>query len=558
MPERPAYRRWRIVALVGVLAGALLLRLQAVAFGLPAMLDPDEPIFLLLAYRLIKNRTLNPKWFGHPGTTTIYCMALVEIGAFAAGYLTGQFPDSAAFGQAFYRDPSVVFIPARLFIVACGMGSILLTYFLGKRLFGSPAALIAAAALALDPLHIRYSQIIRTDMMASIFVLLVMLAAIEVARRGRARDYVLAGIALGLACATKWPAAACVVGVLGAAVLRAIEHPGERGQVVRRTIMFGAVAALSLIAVSPYLLLDYQAVIADLHGEARPFHLGATGHGFAGNLAWYLGDPLFVALGPLGLLASLAGFVIGSRQSRVFAATVVPVALVFTIMISAQALVWERWIVPILPLASIAMAASCVAAIEALRPRLSRLSRYAISLVAALAAITPLVMTGQGFARERENDTRLLATAWAREHIAAGSTVTVEHMAFDVLQQPWTFLYPAGDAGCVDVRANLHGEISYSQIGEWRGSRPVVDIGTMAPEHLASCRGDWAILVNWDRYRAEADRFPNEVASYERFAEPGRIVATFSPEPGRIGGPQVRIVRFDRQRSAKAAETSGR
>lgn len=540
----PAVRRNAL--LVAVLVIALLLRLQEIGFGLPALLDPDEPIFVLLSLRLIKDHTLNPAWFGHPGTTTIYCLALIEIGTFAIGHLFGWFPDAASFGRAIYRDPSMLFLPARAFIVACGMASIVLTYLLAKQLFGIRVALIAAVALAIDPVHIRYSQIIRTDMQASVFILLELLAAVAIVRRGSLRDYVLAGMALGLGCATKWPAAACVVGAFGAAALRAFDHPEEHRLVFRRTIVFGAAGLATLIAASPYLILDYQTVIANLHGEERPIHLGTTGGGFLGNIVWYLSGPFLTSLGVLGLIAALAGFVIGIRRSRVFAMTVVPVAILFMIMIGTQSLIWERWIVPVLPLASIAAAVGAVAAYEAAKPRLPRPALIAGVSVIVLMAIVPVALTVRDYARERATDTRRLATAWARAHIAPGSTVTVEHMAFDVLQQPWTFLFPAGDAGCVNVRANLNGEISYAQIGKWRGARPVVDIGTVAPDRLAGCRGDWAILVNWDRYRAEADRFPSEVESYRRYVVGGTVVATFSPKPGHIGGPIVRVVHFRR------------
>ena len=546
MTMRLSPRIWLGVAIAAVLALAVVLRAQAIDFGLPALLDPDEPIFLLLAFHLLNDQTLNPQWFGHPGTTTIYCLALIEIATYGFGHVAGWFADPAAFGKALYTDPAIVVLPARWFIVLCGLATIALTYKLGKRLFSPQVGFVAMLMLALDPVHIRYSQIIRTDMQATVFVLLVLLMAAAILRRGHWRDYCLAGIALGLAVATKWPAAASIVGVFGAAALRAWQHSDERSQVLLRTIAFGAVSVVTLLVVSPYLVLDYQTFLQDMQGEKRPYHLGATGSGLFGNIGWYLRGPLLDALGPLGGLAALAGLVVGARRSPAFAVIVLPVCLAFMLMISAQALVWERWIVPILPLLSIALGAAAVAAYQFLRERLARPLAYSITVVAAAAALVPVALAGQEFARERSNDTRLLATQWAREHIAAGSTVTVEHMAFDALQQPWTFLYPAGDAGCVDARAALQGKISYSDVGGWRGSRPVVDIGTVAPAQLFKCRGDFAILVNWDRYLAERDRFPAEAANYARFTQPGEVVATFTPKPGERGGPTVRIVRFGR------------
>jgi hypothetical protein len=48
-----------------ILLAALAIRLYSVAFGLPALTDPDELMFELGAYRMIDGGQLNPEWFGH-------------------------------------------------------------------------------------------------------------------------------------------------------------------------------------------------------------------------------------------------------------------------------------------------------------------------------------------------------------------------------------------------------------------------------------------------------------------------------------------------------------
>ncbi|MDQ9782783.1 hypothetical protein, partial [Serratia marcescens] len=111
--------------------------------------------------------SLNPGWFGHPGTTTLYCLALVSLGVGGLGIATGRFADSQALMAAVYADPGILFLPARLFIVACGIACVWLTWSLGKRLGGPRLGLIAAAFLAVNAVHIEYSQIIRTDVQAT-------------------------------------------------------------------------------------------------------------------------------------------------------------------------------------------------------------------------------------------------------------------------------------------------------------------------------------------------------------------------------------------------------
>jgi hypothetical protein len=180
---------------------------------------------------------------------------------------------------------------------------------------------------------------------------------------------------------------------------------------------------------------------------------------------------------------------------------------------------------------------------EAVRPRFGTTAQTGALAVGVAVVVIPTLITERARAAERRTDTRLLAGTWAKAHILPGSVVTVEHGAFDILGQPWRFLYPVG-VGCVDVRAALSGQFSYATVDKRRAGKPVIDLGTVAPEHLASCRGDWAITVNWDRYRAEPDHFAAEAASYARLARGGHIAASFYPDPGRVGGPIVRIVRL--------------
>lgn len=531
-----------------VLLLAFALRLRGLAFGLPALLDPDEPTFVLLALKLLRNGTLNPGWFGHPGSTTIYLLAMVEAGVYGIGHFTGRFSDPEAFVRAIYADPSVVFLPGRWLILLSGLVCVWLTWRLAERLFGPRVGLMAAALLAIDPLHIRYSQIIRTDVQASMFVLLTLLAASNIARRGKTADFVLAGVGVGLACATKWPAVTVVVGGLGAWFLRWRDHPEERSALRHRLVLFGVAATLALFIASPYLLLDYPTVLSNLHGEERPRHLGATGGGPLNNLWWYVSGPLVDAFGLPALVLTGAGLALLAVRSKLFRYILLPTILLFLLSIIVQHLIWERWVVPLLPLLAIAGAYMASTLADWLTRKFSRrpVLRGAIVVAVAAALTLPPILTGNAQARERDLDTRSLATAWAVRHISAGKSVAIEYLAFDILPQPWKILFPAGERGCVDVRPNLAGHIQLSTIDAWRSGRAVVDLGNVAPTELASCRTDFVIVSNWDRYSLQSADYPKELATYSSLLSGGRQVAVFRPMRGRVGGPTVRVWQLPR------------
>jgi len=532
--------RWRpsaeALALWAILLAALWLRLDGVGFGLPALNDPDEPLFMMTALEMLQKHSFDPGWFGHPGTITLYSLALVIAAVGGIGIATGRFADADALAAAVYADPGIVFLPARVMIVLCGVLCVWLTFRLGKRLGGARIGLVAAAILAVNAAHIEYSQIIRTDIQASVFMLLGALAAAGIAEQGRRRDYLFAGICAGLACATKWPAAAILVTAICAWAYRA---PGERHW--SRLAMVVAAAVITLFAVSPYLLIDHATVVANLSGEARPLHPGATGGGFFANLGWYAAGPLLSSLGVGGLLLAAAGFVWGGGKRRLWVFVILPFCLLFFAMICFQSLRWERWVVPLLPFAALA-AGRALCGLADLLPR-HRL-RMAALPVALLILLTPMVWETRIEAAERQHDTRQIASAWLRDHAPPGSSVLIEHAAFDLLAAPFELRTAMGSAGCVDVGDLLSGQIRYSKVDRLRGGGAIVDVGHVDRTKLESCRADFAVVTNHLRYRADPVGYREELARYDSLLAGGTTRLIVKPRRGERSGPEVHVVQL--------------
>ncbi len=542
--------RWKGAALALVLVAGLLLRLNGLNFGLPSLNDPDELMFEMGAIRMLTGPTLNPGWFGHPATTTIYLLAVINVVVFVGGWAFGAWPGPEAYAQAIYFDPGIMILPGRLAMVAFGLWSIWLTWRLGKALAGNRVGLVAAAVLAVNPVHIAYSQIVRSDMMAVCFMLLVMLAALRVARGGGRRDLVLGALWLGLAIVTKWPFALSGLAMAGALALRVQRSEESAAGAARRLIVFGVLAGLFGLLVSPFILLDYPMLLRNLEGEAQLHHLGATGGPPLANAWWYLSGPILASLGLAGALAAAPGLVLLARRREALA-IVLPLMAVFFIVFCLQRLIWERWALPLTPALAIAAALGLVWIFEAIGRRLSSGARAGLAAVLAFAVLQPQVGQALSAARVRTHDTRQMAAAWVRTHVPAGATILVEHFGFDLLQGPYEFLFPVGNAGCVNVRDMLSGKIQYDQIEEARDQRSNVDYGTLNPARRDTCGMGWAVLTQYDRYAAERETFPEAYAAYVDLLRRGTIVATFAPVAGESGGPVVRVVRFREGRPAQ-------
>ena len=534
LPPRNRDRWTERAAILLILLIAAAIRIHGVGFGLPALNDPDEPLFMMTALDMLRSGNPNPGWFGHPATLTFYAIALVMVAVAGFGVLSGRFADLDAFGAAAYADPSILFLPARLFFVACGVLCVWLTYRLGKRLGGARLGLLAAALIAVNSVHVSYSQVIRTDVQMTVFVLLATLASLNILERGRWRDHALAGVFIGLGVATKWPAALFAMSPLAAAFVC-----GEGWGRMRNAAIVGAAAAVALLIASPFLLLDYATVIHNLTGEARPAHPGATGGGLLANIGWYLRGPLLGSFGTAGLALVAIGSVFGLSDRRVRIA-VLPGVAALAIVICVQALVWERWLVPLLPFLALGAAAAICALAGRLRAFGRRLTGVEFTAIAALL-MAPMVAATFTTQAERADDTRQAASAWITANAPRGSTILVEHAAFDLLQNGWPLRFPLGSAGCVDAAALLAGRIPYSRVETLRAGSAVVDFGHLDSEQLASCQGRFAVFTHEEVYRQEPARYRVQLDRYRAISAGGRLRAVIRPEPGSRGGPVVRI-----------------
>ena len=543
--------RWGLL-LLPVLAVALGLRVYGINFGLPALNDPDELMFVLGSIRMLKGLSFNPGWFGHPATTTMYGLALLDIASFAGGYAMGLFHSVRGFAEVVYANPTWAILPGRLMMAVFGTAVVRLTARLGRQLFDRPTGLAAAALLAVNPMEVYWSQVIRTDIMATFFMLLCMLAALRVAREGRWRDHVLASLWLGLAIATKWPFATSGLAIAGALALRLLHAPeGIRAGWPRAAIRLALCAMMGigfLLLTSPYLVIEHETVLRNLHGEAQLHHLGATGGTPWQNVWWYLRGPIWAGMGTVGLVLVALGLPRFIRQREAMA-ILVPAALALFVINCLQHLVWERWALPLFPLLAIVAGVGLVALCRRVAVLLGRgngtsgPALAAQGLLVALALV-PLAITAHANDRARLDDTRQQASRWAIAHIPPGSTVMIEHFAFDLYPQQWTFLFPLGEVGCVDAKAMLRGKVGYSAIDSGRNGRSNVDYGTLSPATRPSCRSDYAIISQYDRYRQEQANFPKEYAAYRQLLAQGTIVASFAADPGRSVGPTIRIVHF--------------
>jgi hypothetical protein len=436
------------LVLVGICGLAILLRIIGLAYGLPAVFNPDETPILNRALAFAKGDP-NPHNFVYP-SLYFYALFVWEGLFFVAGRVAGLFDSLAAFEREFFVDPSRHFLAARAFGVLCGTATVIAVYRVGQRLYDRATGLVAAAFLAVSPIAVRDSHYVKLDVPVTLMTVLAhaALARILVDREAaaRRRTWLIAGLLAGLAVSTQY-----YVVFIGAAIVAVTIVDFTRTRSWRVTGPLFLWCALGTIvgffAGTPFLLVDFQKALSDIaHVREVDIDRAVVGGAFTGVGA-YVQILFRDAVGwPVALLAG-AGTLLALALDWRRALLLVVFPLAFFAFI-ANTVPMSRYLNAILPFVVLAAAV----ATTWLARLAGRRANAAIAVVAALAIVPGLVGSLRTGLFIREADTRALAQAYVERQVQAGSSVLV---------QPHSVPLRQSREGLVEaLRANIGSEAS--------------------------------------------------------------------------------------------------
>jgi dolichyl-phosphate-mannose--protein O-mannosyl transferase len=136
---------------------------------------------------------LNPHWFGHPASTTIYLTALTHELIYKLGRLSGHFADWRDYRDLYLNDPTLFFWLPRMITVLFGSASVFLIYAIATNFTSSVFALLAALFFTVSPSSVHFATQVRPDVQLTFWILLAVWFSINIAKTGRIRDYIAAG-----------------------------------------------------------------------------------------------------------------------------------------------------------------------------------------------------------------------------------------------------------------------------------------------------------------------------------------------------------------------------
>ena len=511
------------VALAAIVALAALLRLWAIDFGLPLVTHPDEPLIVDAAARMVTAHSLNPHWYRYPAF-----IIDIEAGLLAVVRRAGL--DDAA-------QRRWALEAGRLVMAAFAVATVCLTGVLGRRLArlagrsrravdadvdADIAGLAAAALLAVSFVHVKDAHFLKPDVPTGFFTALTLWCTLNAWERGSlsARQWLAAGVALGLATATKYTgAAAALVPALALALLAG----RDLRALLRPLLALSAAAALVFIILNPFAVLTPRAFLWSVDGVQAELTHYATGHdGAEGNdtWRWYIlevGRSGFGAL-PALLVACgvLAALVVLARTHAGDTARVLALPLAFIVayyaLIARYPVRFDRQLIPALPYLAVVGGFGVAELLHVARRYrgVPRPALLALTLLALLSA--PQVARAVRWDRTQSvRDTRYVALDWLEAHVPPGTPVARE----------W-YTPPVAQAGYGDI--------------------PVRKTDDQSLAWYRAAGAQYLLLSSFmfQRYLDDPNLYPADAAFYRALlAQPRQVTIT-----GR-NGPVVIIMRID-------------
>jgi 4-amino-4-deoxy-L-arabinose transferase-like glycosyltransferase len=412
--------------LLWLIAIALLLRSWGIGFGLPFTYHPDEHQYVDSALGFFKG-DLNPHRFNNPALYKY--MLFLEYGLlYLVGRCAGLFRSVAEFEALWHTDPTIFYLLGRLTGAVFGTATIPLTYLIGKYTYGRRSGLLASCFLAFTFLHARDSHYAVNDVPMTFLAMASILCSVLMHQRGSTRYYLLAGLFIGLATATKYVAALATIPFLLAHFL---SHPSGLRDIPAKLISsklikgFTALGAAYLIA-SPYSLLDSQAFMEDIRLLSLRGAMGFKGLQLADVSGWvfYL-RTLNWGMGYGLLLISIIGLLFAVCRHTKEDLLLISFPLALYLFLGRQVMFFARFIIPALPILVLLAARVLLLAISRM-PLLGQAKNYVLVIAVVAALLQPTCSIIRHNYLLTRKDTRTIAKDWIEENIPSGAKIIVE------------------------------------------------------------------------------------------------------------------------------------
>jgi phage shock protein PspC (stress-responsive transcriptional regulator) len=417
--------KYLFILLFIVFVGSLV-RLWGIDFGLPhTQCRPDQYQCVLILTAPLRN--FHPRDFIYPSFYK-YILLFVYAFYFIWGMVSGRFNSLNDFMAEFAIDPSVFYLIDRVLSAAFGVLTVVIIYYIARRLFNEKIAVVSSFFLSLAYLHIKLSHFGGVDVPMTFFIMVSIFLILKCYESKSLKDYFVSGICAGLAASTKYPAALLIVTMFITHFLNCGELKEKKISCLldKRITVFLFTFVLGFLAGTPFALIDLRNFIDTFFFAVKATGVSSGNYINPPKQAWWyhLSLTLFFGLGSPLLFASLAGIAVFFKMNWRKALLVFSFPVVYYSVFASGFVPMTRYMVPLVPFFCLTAALFvCVFAEKIFRYFKIKPSMSVIYFT-ALLFIMPSLFNAVHFDRLlAKKDNRLVAGEWITKNIASGSSI---------------------------------------------------------------------------------------------------------------------------------------
>jgi len=504
-----------------ILLAALLVRLIGLGWYLPHTYELDEYYTIEKTLDILRRGSLDIKSFMWP-SLNFYLQA--------AGYrlyhlwrVLTESIQSLSLQSLSSLNKTEIFLVGRFTTVLYGLGTVILVYVIGQRMYSRKVGLLSSLFLAFTLLHVRYSRLIRPDVPMTFFITLSFLCLYLIYERGKIRDYLLATIFAGFAIATKYTGALLIVPIFLAHFFRGLKEKKSLFYIFlnKKVVLIVLLIAAGFFIATPYGLLYYRYLFSTMRGMLRGLNrLTASNQGEISSWLYYITGALNQGMGQPLEIFSLAAVIFAIFRHRKRDILLISFPLTYYLIMGAFLRHFDRYILPVVPFLVIAAAMFLVEVASKISHLKARQNLAIIGLTLAVI-LFPAVRVIRYVNLMTQQGTGLQAKEWIEENIPRGKRVIYE-----------TYSPP------------LSGYVG----------RDMVKVGRYSLDYYRKEKVDYIIINNFssDRYlNTQLKRFEGIKRNYQEIEARCELVKQFDPPPFSPANPNpvIKIYRIRYEKS---------
>lgn len=412
-----------VLCLAAILCAAFWLRVDGAFWGLPFRLHPDEWKYVSAGANVHAGQW-NPEYFRNPPGFSYLNAAWfplwlqiappVEIPEWYGAAPPAMPSLDPAF--ALLERPYQLVFGSRVLSASLGTLTVLLVFLFAWVLNMRTAAWPAAILAAVSSVGVRESHFAVNDIAMAVMANLALFIGLIAMKRSAAWLWYAAGVAAGVAVATKYSAYPALLALIGLRIIqyRTSTSAASLKRCAVECVMIGVLSCIGFLLVCPFPLTDPQTFFEEMRllSEAASKPWPGQDRAWSG---WQLTQTLAISEGALGLAAAAVGVAVIWRERR---RRLLLFPALYVLMICLHPLFFVRFSTPLLPWMALFAARG-----------LSHLSDYtrrptlALAIAAALLTVQPLANTLRSNWLFHQTDTRVQCLQWLMERGAGGGYI---------------------------------------------------------------------------------------------------------------------------------------